>query len=92
MRSPRRGSARRAAYLVATDSPAINPAALGVLTACDGVLLLIQEGRTPIPGARRLVELHRPAAPDRGGAGLVVSRTSGSAELAAGAGGGSAAK
>ena len=44
-------------YLVATDSPAINPAALGVLTACDGVLLLVQEGRTPIPGARRLVEL-----------------------------------
>ena len=44
-------------YVLATDSPAINAAALGVLTACDAVLLLVQEGRTPIPGARRLVEL-----------------------------------
>jgi hypothetical protein len=42
---------------VATDSPALNPAALAVLTACDAVLLLVQEGRTPIPGARRLIEL-----------------------------------
>jgi hypothetical protein len=49
------GAPRR--YLVATDNPAVNPAALAVLTACDGVLLLVQEGRTPIPGARRLVEL-----------------------------------
>jgi hypothetical protein len=51
----RDGEGRR--YLLATDSPAINPASLGVLTACDGVLLLIQEGRTRIPSARRLVEL-----------------------------------
>jgi hypothetical protein len=51
----RTGKGRR--YLLATDSPAVNPASLGVLTACDGVLLLIQEGRTRTTGARRLVEL-----------------------------------
>jgi hypothetical protein len=44
-------------YLVATDSPVLNPASLEVVTACDAVLLLLEEGRTRIPGARRLVEL-----------------------------------
>ena len=43
-------------YLVATDSPLLNPAAMGVIAACDGVVLLLQEGRTPIPGARRLID------------------------------------
>ena len=49
------GAAQR--YLVATDNPLLNPAALGVIGACDGVLLLVHEGHTTIPGARRLVEL-----------------------------------
>lgn len=44
-------------YLLATDDPLVNPAALGVIVACDGVLLLLHEGRTAIPRARRLVEL-----------------------------------
>ena len=44
-------------YLVATDSPVLNPASLEVVMACDGVLLLLEEGRTRIPGARRLVQL-----------------------------------
>jgi hypothetical protein len=44
-------------YLVATDSPLLNPASLEVVAACDAVLLLLEEGRTRIPGARRLVEL-----------------------------------
>ena len=43
-------------YLLATDSPLLNPAALGVITSCDGVLLLLQEGQTSIPLARRLVD------------------------------------
>lgn len=44
-------------YCVATDSPVLNPASLEVVMACDAVLLLLEEGRTRIPGARRLVEL-----------------------------------
>jgi hypothetical protein len=44
-------------YLVATDSPVLNPVSLEVVTACDAVILLLEEGRTRIPGARRLVEL-----------------------------------
>jgi hypothetical protein len=44
-------------YLVATDSPIVNPASLEVVAACDAVLLLLEEGRTRIGGARRLVEL-----------------------------------
>ena len=43
-------------YVLATDSPLLNPAALGVITACDGALLLLQAGRTPILKARRLVD------------------------------------
>ncbi len=43
-------------YLVATDSPLLNPAAMGVIAACDGVVLLLHEGCTPIPGARRLID------------------------------------
>jgi hypothetical protein len=44
-------------YLAATDSPVLNPASLEVVMACDAVLLLLEEGRTRIPAARRLVEL-----------------------------------
>ena len=43
-------------YVLATDSPLLNPAALGVITACDGVLLLLHARRTPILQARRLVD------------------------------------
>lgn len=49
------GAAQR--YLLATDSPLLNPAALGVISACDGVVLLLHAGRTPIPLARSLVAL-----------------------------------
>jgi hypothetical protein len=51
-----RAAAASQRYLLATDNPLLNPAALGVIAACDGVLLLLQEGRTAIPRARRLVE------------------------------------
>jgi hypothetical protein len=54
------GNLRAAApqrYLVATDSPVLNPASLEVVMACDAVLLLLEEGRTRIPAARRLVEI-----------------------------------
>lgn len=44
-------------YLVATDSPVLNPASLEVVMACDAVLLLLEEGRSRIPAARRLVDL-----------------------------------
>lgn len=43
-------------YVLATDSPLLNPTALGVITACDGVLLLLHAGRTSILQARRLVD------------------------------------
>jgi len=54
--SPAKIRAASQRYLLATDSPLLNPAALGVITACDGVLLLLHAGRTPISGARRLVD------------------------------------
>jgi hypothetical protein len=55
--SPAKIRAASQRYLLATDSPLLNPAAIGVITACDGVLLLLEEGRTPIPRARRLAGL-----------------------------------
>ena len=51
-----RAGAASQRYLLATDSPLLNPAALGVITACEGVLLLLHEGRTSIDRARRLVD------------------------------------
>ena len=55
--SPAKIRAASQRYLLATDSPLLNPAAFGVITACDAVLLLLQEGHTSIPRARRLTAL-----------------------------------
>src|SRR5262249_22232956 len=46
----------RKRFVLALDSPVGNPVALTVLAACDGVLLLLERGRTRIPEARKTVE------------------------------------
>jgi hypothetical protein len=44
-------------FVVALDSPTVNPLAIGVMAACDSALLLSLRGQTTIPGARRTIEL-----------------------------------
>jgi hypothetical protein len=44
-------------YIVALDSPIVNPVAIAVLAASDAVVLLLEKGITGIPQARRIVEI-----------------------------------
>ena len=44
-------------FVVALDSPIVNPLAIGVITACDSALLLLLREQTTIPSARRTIEL-----------------------------------
>jgi hypothetical protein len=44
-------------FVVALDSPIVNPVAIAVLAATDAVLLLLERGVTGIPQARRIVEI-----------------------------------
>lgn len=53
-------SGQRARFVLATDSPLINPVALGVLASCDAVLLVISRGKSLLPAARSTLELIGP--------------------------------
>jgi len=44
-------------FIVAADSPLVNPVAIGLLTTCDAVVLLLERRRTRIPDAQRILEL-----------------------------------
>jgi hypothetical protein len=44
-------------FVVALDSPIVNPVAIAVLAASDAVLLLLERGITGIPQARRIVDI-----------------------------------
>ncbi len=50
----------RTRFIVATDSPLERPAAIGLLSTCDAVVLLLQRRRTRIPDGRRILELVGP--------------------------------
>jgi len=52
-----RVSAERTRVLLAIDSPLHNPVSIGLLAACDAVLLVLELGQSRIPDARRIVEL-----------------------------------
>ena len=47
----------RPRFVLAVDSPLENPAAIGLLSSCDAVLLLLERRRTRIPDAQRILEL-----------------------------------
>jgi hypothetical protein len=44
-------------FVVALDSPVVNPVAIGVLTVGDAVLMLLEKGVSKIPQARRILEI-----------------------------------
>jgi hypothetical protein len=46
-----------ARFVVAIDSPLDNPFAIGVLAACDGVVLLLELGVSSLPRVRRMIEV-----------------------------------
>ena len=50
----------RTRFIVAADSPLVSPVAIGLLSVCDAVLLLLEHGRTRIPDAQRILELVGP--------------------------------
>jgi len=44
-------------FVIALDSPIVNPIAFGVLAAGDAVLMLLQRGVSKIPEARKISEV-----------------------------------
>jgi hypothetical protein len=44
-------------FVVALDSPIVNPVAIGLLTVADAILMLLEKGVSKIPQARRIVEI-----------------------------------
>ena len=50
-------AADRPRFVLAVDSPLENPAAIGLLSTCDAVVLLLERQRTRIPDAQRILEL-----------------------------------
>jgi hypothetical protein len=44
-------------FVVALDSPIVNPIAIEVLTAGDAVLMLLEKGVTRMPQARKIIEI-----------------------------------
>ena len=44
-------------FVIALDSPIVNPIAIEVLTACDTVVLLLEKGVSKIPQARKVIEI-----------------------------------
>jgi hypothetical protein len=44
-------------FVIALDSPIVNPIAFGVLAAGDAVLMLLQKGVSKIPEARKIIEV-----------------------------------
>jgi len=53
------GAARLAdpRFVIALDSPIVNPIAIEVLTAGDAVLMLLEKGVTRMPQARKIIEI-----------------------------------
>jgi len=47
----------RTRFVVAADDPLAEPGALGVLSTCDAILLLVERGRTRIQDAQRILKL-----------------------------------
>lgn len=43
-------------FVIALDSPLVNPIAIEVLTAVDAVLMLLEKGVSQIPQARKIIE------------------------------------
>jgi hypothetical protein len=56
---PKGGAPRLAEprFVVALDSPIVNPIAIEVLTAGDAVLMLLAKGVTSMPQARKIIEI-----------------------------------
>ena len=52
-----KASGQAVRFVLATDSPLDNPVALGVLASCDAVVLVLGQGRSRIPDARRTLDL-----------------------------------
>jgi hypothetical protein len=52
-----KGTAQRKRFILAVDSPLENPVAIGLLSGCDAVLLLLELERTRIPDGQRIIEL-----------------------------------
>ena len=50
-------SNERLRFVIAVDSPLRNPVAIGILIACDAVLLFLDQGKTLIPDALGTVDL-----------------------------------
>ncbi|HZW89069.1 MAG TPA: hypothetical protein VFF12_08325 [Myxococcaceae bacterium] len=50
-------AADRTRFVLAVDSPLENPAAIGLLSTCEAVVLLLERRRTRIPDAQRILEL-----------------------------------
>ncbi len=44
-------------FVIALDSPIVNPIAIEVLTAGDAVLMLLEKGVTRMPQARKIIEI-----------------------------------
>jgi hypothetical protein len=59
MVQPEAGARRlaEARFVIALDSPIVNPTAIEVLTAGDAVLLLLEKGVTRVPQARKIIEI-----------------------------------
>lgn len=53
-------TADRPRFVLAVDSPLENPAAIGLLSTCDGVVLLLERRRTRIADGQRILELVGP--------------------------------
>jgi len=55
--APRGGVPADKQFIVGLDSPIENAIAIGVLAACDTVVLMVEKNRTTIPKARRTIEV-----------------------------------
>lgn len=53
-------AADRTRFVLAVDSPLENPAAIGLLSGCDAVVLLVEQMRTRIADAQRILDLVGP--------------------------------
>jgi len=53
-------AADRTRFVVAADSPLENPGAIGLLSTCDAIVLVLERRRTRIPDAQRILELVGP--------------------------------
>jgi hypothetical protein len=44
-------------FIIALDSPIVNPVAIGLLTVGDAILMLLEKGVSSIPQARQIIEI-----------------------------------